>query len=211
MLSKRFLFASVVPVVVASAITGGVVHKVMDPEVRHGISVVDPGVLYRSGQLPPAVLAEAIRTRGIKTVVNLTGHQDSEEAVCRQAGITYLHLPVGDCWRVCGCRAPEEQTAAPAYDLSPLAALLDDPAAQPVLIHCTGGMHRTGVIAALYRIERQGWRADDAIIEMDLYGFGSHKERYVDVLTYLRGHEREAPRLSLVARPTDVREEAPRR
>jgi hypothetical protein len=40
-------------------------------------------------------------------------------------------------------------------------------------------------VAALYRIRYQGWSAADAIAEMDLYGFDSHKPKFQDVVAYL--------------------------
>src|SRR5262249_1994024 len=50
--------------------------------------------------------------------------------------------------------------------------VLDDPAAYPVLIHCHAGLHRTGILAAVYRMEHQGWTPAEAWQEMRAHGFG---------------------------------------
>jgi protein tyrosine/serine phosphatase len=50
--------------------------------------------------------------------------------------------------------------------------LVDDPANQPVYVHCVGGHHRTGVMTAVYRMAQDGWNADRAYTEMQHYGFG---------------------------------------
>jgi protein-tyrosine phosphatase len=50
--------------------------------------------------------------------------------------------------------------------------LVNDPAAQPVYVHCKGGRHRTGVMTAAYRMSFDGWTADQAFGEMKRYDFG---------------------------------------
>ena len=47
---------------------------------------------------------------------------------------------------------------------------MDDPMTKPVLVHCFAGIHRTGGYVALYRMEHNGWTADDAIAEMKSMG-----------------------------------------
>ena len=49
--------------------------------------------------------------------------------------------------------------------------LVNDPANQPVFVHCQGGRHRTGTMTAVYRITKDGWTADRAYAEMKQYGF----------------------------------------
>lgn len=43
---------------------------------------------------------------------------------------------------------------------------LNDPASQPVLVHCRAGVARTGASVALYRMSVQGWTFDQAISEL---------------------------------------------
>ena len=51
--------------------------------------------------------------------------------------------------------------------------LVEDPANQPVYVHCQGGRHRTGVMTAAYRMTDEGWTSDRAFSEMKQYKFGA--------------------------------------
>ena len=167
----------------AAAITH---HFMRGGDVRHEVTVVEPGILYRSGQLTAEELTAEIRSRGIKTVINLGSRTDWDTAVCEAEGVELIDLPVGDVWCVCGVAAPGHDVVPPApYDISPFWEAIDNPEKSPVLIHCWGGIHRTGVLTGIYRIERQGWSADDALAEMRLFGFNNQKDKFVEVVEYM--------------------------
>jgi protein-tyrosine phosphatase len=62
-------------------------------------------------------------------------------------------------------------------DLTPPAVeqfvrLLDDPEVYPVLVHCKAGLHRTGRLTAIYRMEFEGWSVGDAMRELRAAGYG---------------------------------------
>jgi protein-tyrosine phosphatase len=42
-----------------------------------------------------------------------------------------------------------------------------------VLIHCKAGLHRTGILVAVYRMEYEGWSPADAFREAREHGFGN--------------------------------------
>jgi protein tyrosine/serine phosphatase len=65
-----------------------------------------------------------------------------------------------------------------------------DPSAQPVYFHCAHGKDRTGTMAAVYRMEVDGWSADEAIAEMQSFGY---HDIYRDLIAYLRSY-RPQPR-----------------
>jgi protein tyrosine/serine phosphatase len=75
----------------------------------------------------------------------------------------------------------------------------------PVLIHCKAGLHRTGVLVALYRMEYDGWSAQRAMDELKECGFGETKatraNEYIKqyVLTYRPRDVR--PAVALGGRP----------
>jgi tyrosine-protein phosphatase SIW14 len=53
---------------------------------------------------------------------------------------------------------------------------MDDPANHPVLVHCTAGRDRTGAMCAVFRMEFDRWRPDDALAEMREFGFDPEKD-----------------------------------
>jgi protein tyrosine/serine phosphatase len=49
---------------------------------------------------------------------------------------------------------------------------MDDSNNYPLLVHCRAGLHRTGVITAVYRMEYEGWSPTAALRELKAHGFG---------------------------------------
>jgi protein tyrosine phosphatase (PTP) superfamily phosphohydrolase (DUF442 family) len=112
---------------------------------------VDSGV-YRSSQPSAAQLRELARRYGIRTVVKL--NRGSEPV---PPGVYLIHRPLDP------LREP-----APA-DLQAILAEIDS-APKPVLIHCTHGQDRTGLVVALYRM-RHGASLESAYTDMMRRGF----------------------------------------
>jgi protein tyrosine/serine phosphatase len=52
-------------------------------------------------------------------------------------------------------------------------SIVNDPANQPVYVHCVGGKHRTGVMTAAYRMINDRWNATQAFSEMKNFKFGA--------------------------------------
>src|SRR6476660_9146897 len=100
---------------------------------------------------------------GVKTVVNLTSQDGKadEQAMVQQAGMKYVQIPM--------------TTSVPptSEQITQFLSLVNDPANQPVYVHCVGGKHRTGVMTAVYRITEDGWTANQAFKEMKDYRFGA--------------------------------------
>ena len=125
---------------------------------RAGIDNFDQvsSTLYRGAQ--PS--EEGIRTLAsyhVGTVINLRGGDDSREAkMVRDAGMTYLHLPL------------EAETVTVA-DAEKILALIAD-APKPVFVHCHVGRDRTGLAVAAYRIRYQGWTLQAAVADMYKHG-----------------------------------------
>jgi protein tyrosine/serine phosphatase len=114
-------------------------------ELPRNFHAVEPGRFYRSGQPEPEQLDEAIRTFGIRTVLNLRGPNagqrwyDGEKRVCRDNDVTLLDRPLSS------QRIPNAES---------LAVVLADlkSARYPLMVHCDMGADRTGLVTALYRI-----------------------------------------------------------
>ncbi|HQR07270.1 MAG TPA: tyrosine-protein phosphatase [Gemmatales bacterium] len=146
---------------------------------RH-LYVVKPGVLYRSGQLTPKSLARVIYENNIGTVVNLrspdahkTDKSDSwEEELCFKSFVRFVSIPFRP------AEHPKNLSMAESHEIIEGAAerfleILSDPVSypQPILVHCLAGVHRTGLMVALFRMEKDGWSKDQAIEEMQQRGF----------------------------------------
>jgi protein tyrosine phosphatase (PTP) superfamily phosphohydrolase (DUF442 family) len=118
---------------------------------------VDDG-LWRSA-LPRHPDASMLHALGIHTVVNLRPQSDppwfaGADIATRQIGI--------DTWDI-----DEAQVLQVLH-------IAIDPAQRPVLIHCTHGADRTGLMVAAYRMVVQGWSEADAEREMIRGGYGYH-------------------------------------
>jgi len=99
---------------------------------------------------------------GIKTVIDLADEGDpAEEANARAAGMHFLRIPM-------------TTHIAPGPDvIARFLTVVNDPANQPVYVHCIGGRHRTGVMTAIYRMTVEGWKPAQAFAEMKQYKFGA--------------------------------------
>jgi tyrosine-protein phosphatase SIW14 len=117
---------------------------------------------YRGGQ-PEARDYQDLARLGIKTIINLTSDdaQRDEQASTEHAGMRYFQIPM---------TTHQVPTAAEVVEFL---KIVNDPANQPVFVHCVGGRHRTGVMTAVYRMTGDGWTADRAFKEMKDYKFGA--------------------------------------
>ncbi len=119
--------------------------------------VVKRGYMYRSGQLNPDQLRDAIRRYGLRTVISfqVVGEGvERERAIAREMKVDFVNLPMpGDGF------GREEQ-------FREVLKAIDDPARRPVLVHCARGTCRTGASVAMYRFERDGWTVADVSAEM---------------------------------------------
>jgi tyrosine-protein phosphatase SIW14 len=117
---------------------------------------------------------------GIRTVIDLQadGDNNAEAGLVEAAGMHFYRIPM------------TTRVAPTAEQLALFLRVVNDPAQQPVYVHCKGGRHRTGVMSAVYRLEKDGWTADQAFREMKKYDFGLdflHPEFKQFVYTY-RAH-----------------------
>lgn len=111
---------------------------------------VAPG-LYRGGQ-PTATGFGFLKWRGIRTIINLRVELD-ERARVEAWGFKYVYIPLD-----AGDPIPERA-------IKTFFSTVNDPANQPVFVHCQRGSDRTGVMVGLFRIAMQGWDAERAYEE----------------------------------------------
>jgi tyrosine-protein phosphatase SIW14 len=143
------------------------------------LRVVVANKVYRSGAMTAVGFRNAVERLGIRTVLNLQEESpdpemDSsyfslstikESELCKELGINlvFMHVEIVP---------PAEFPATQPPTIERFRAIMDDPSNYPVLIHCRAGLHRTGCLVALYRMEYEGWTRDEALRELKSHGFG---------------------------------------
>ncbi|MCU1264234.1 MAG: hypothetical protein JWM21_552 [Acidobacteria bacterium] len=116
--------------------------------------------VYRGAQ-PKKEGPRRLSQLGIKTILNLreaNAMAQREATEARAAGLQYFNLPLGRTGR------PADEQVERAL------AILNNPANQPVFVHCKLGADRTGTIIAVYRISHDGWTSEKAKAEANRYG-----------------------------------------
>ena len=141
----------VVIVLVACVPAFAEVPPTMDAAAVPGYHVVRPGLA--TGGQPSADTLKQLKRQGFKTVINLRteaeGTKDEEQVVAAQ-GLRYVWVPV-------------TPATLSAKDVDAVAAVLDDPEAEPVLLHCASGNRAGGLLAAV--LARKGRSLEEAEAE----------------------------------------------
>ncbi|MGH7198705.1 MAG: fused DSP-PTPase phosphatase/NAD kinase-like protein [Candidatus Omnitrophota bacterium] len=147
---------------------------------------VKPG-FYRGGK-PSLTDLEKLRGMGVNMIIDFTmANRQAEREKARELGMNYVNIPWDtDTWMTW------------FYDYDRVAKkffeLIEDPSNHPVYVHCFSGRDRTGMMVALYRMEKEGWSYDEAIAEMK--GFGYDEKSYPNLADYLRRAGQDRSRLT---------------
>ena len=114
---------------------------------------------YR-GARPKAEDLRSLAALGVHTIIDLTDNsRDKEQPAVEAAGMRYINIPIVD---------KKNPSAAQINDFL---RITNDPATGKFYVHCAGGRHRTGVMAAIYRFNHDHWNYDQAYAEMLRYDF----------------------------------------
>jgi len=117
---------------------------------------------YYRGAQPEGRDYSDLAALGVRMVIDLTQDGDaSEPSLVQHEGMKFVRIPM-----------TTHETPS-SEKIARFLALVNDPANQPVYVHCQGGRHRTGVMTAIYRMTDDGWAADRAFAEMKQYKFGA--------------------------------------
>lgn len=117
---------------------------------------------YFRGAQPKGTDFADLARLGVKMVIDLAQEGDVNEAAnAEREGMRFVRIPM-----------TTTDTPSPAT-IETFLALVNDPANQPVYVHCIGGRHRTGAMTAVYRMTQDKWPADRAFSEMKQYKFGA--------------------------------------
>lgn len=117
---------------------------------------------YRGAQPTENGVKELARM-GVKTIIDLRGadeHSEREKVWARNAGVKFVAVDLANWFK------PK------TGDVEAIIKQIETPENQPVFVHCKRGADRTGTVAAIYRIKRDGWTAKQAITEAKKFDFG---------------------------------------
>lgn len=150
---KRTLLITVALILLG--LIGGRTYYFFQREIPR-FRAVKENVLYRSGQCRGIGL-DYIKYKGIKTIINLRSPYKSgslkEKEFAKANGITYISDTIGT--------NMNEMYKGAALFLK----VMSDPKNLPVLVHCSRGKERSGVMSAVYLIEKEGWSRKEVLEE----------------------------------------------
>lgn len=122
------------------------------PDIRNFLQVTPD---FCTGGQPRLEHFDALKTRGVKTVLNLRTpgehRADEEKAAVEKAGLKYFNIPVV-------YREPKDS------DVDEFLRITDDPANRPMFVHCTAAI-RVGGFWLIRRVLRDGMSWDAALEE----------------------------------------------
>jgi tyrosine-protein phosphatase SIW14 len=114
--------------------------------------------LFRGGQ-PSRRGFKALAKNGIDIVVDTRGDRTKTEGKeVKRLGMRYIAIP----WH---CPFPHDEVFARF-----LKVVRENPG-KKIFVHCRLGDDRTGMMVAAYRMADEGWTADQAMSEMQHFGF----------------------------------------
>jgi len=177
-MSRRRLWVRrwVLMALVAVALGGLIYRHLWDYVFPDKFLVVEPGRLYRGAWQYDSPMRNLVRDYKIKTIVALAHPPDDPKAIAeaklaRELGVRWVHIPIVEESTSTG----ERRTVADALERA--AAVLADPASQPVYFHCHHGLNRTSLVQIAYRTLHCGWTLEQAEDEIARTPFGLIEEK----------------------------------
>lgn len=140
------------------------------PKVENFKQVNDD--LYRGG-LPTEADLSTLHRMGVKTDIDLMGapkqevsQVNAEREAAAKAGVKFVSIPLPPWGEV------------PRDMVQQFLDTVSDPKNQPVYVHCFHGRDRTGTMVAAYRIAFDHYTGEQALAEMQTFGFKSKDYPY---------------------------------
>lgn len=172
-------------VAIVLLVIGGLVawnNGLRDGLFPKNFGVVEPGQLYRSGQISHWQIEPTLKNNGIKVIVALSAHGgkqadlDAELKAVNELGIDREVFPLGGD----GTGQIEQYAAAIA------AVDKAKKEGKPVLVHCIAGAQRTGGVIATYEMLVEKKSPAEAFEQMRKYGHDPTANPHL--LEYLNDH-----------------------
>jgi protein tyrosine/serine phosphatase len=162
-MSKKLWCGSLLLLAAGSLSACGSVPAKANPNDPAGnFSQVSSGI-YRGGR-PDQPGVQVLQQMGVKTIIDLENDDEAistEQGWAQADGIQFISRPMN------GLATPDDN------EVNDILAKINDPANQPVFVHCMQGHDRTGLIIALYRVLYEGWKPKDAHDEMMALGYNT--------------------------------------
>ena len=102
---------------------------------------------------------------GVKTIINLRENYGSglekQKFLANSLGMNYINIPMNP------AVPPDNKQISYFFNI------ISNQNNLPVYVHCAQGRDRTGIMTALYRVNKYGWNFDQAYIEMKQRGYHS--------------------------------------
>lgn len=144
---------------------------------------VDKGAFYRSSQLNPEELGEAIDDFGLKTIFNLRGVDErtrgdwyeKQLAIAAAKGARVVDIPL-----LAGTAPNPEQVAL-------MLEVLDDPKNLPAMAHCYHGSIRSAAAEGLYRREYMNESGAEANEKVESWGHDL-SVKYPEIYAFIRDY-----------------------
>ena len=144
--------------------------------------VVEPGRLYRSGQISHWQIRRVLTENHIALIVAMSAHGGhpadlaAEQRAVADLGIRRDVFPLGG-----------DGTGQVREYVGAIAAVADaERAHQPVLVHCIAGAQRTGGVIACYELLVEHRPTAEVYAELRRFGHDPHDNPHL--LDYLNGH-----------------------
>lgn len=165
---------------VVAAVAGLFAKDIREMLVPKRFSVVEPGVLYRSGQMSRMLVERVLTENGIRVVIDLHKNTDpmdanrraEQEAIARLGIEQYRFSMSGD-----GVSSVSNYAAA---------VMAVDTARRehkPCLVHCAAGTERTGGVIFFCRVLIYGWTRDAA--QKEILQSGHVADRNAKLLPFI--------------------------
>jgi protein tyrosine/serine phosphatase len=181
---RRFVSIALAVLVTALVIGLPVMHYRAGYDQSKRLRVVTDGRFYRSGQLTAEGFRDAHAKYGFKTVINLQEEARDPLIPLRAFGkpkvrqsevlaaldVKAITIDGGEL-EIEGKQNLPDDYRPPVVD--EFLKILDDPENYPILIHCKAGLHRTGLMTAIYRMEYEHRSVAEVMEELKANGFGT--------------------------------------
>lgn len=182
---RKLWIAGILFVVVGLALNPGLVRDVRDQFLPKRWGVVEPGKIFRSGQISGRLIKEMLQEYRIARVVDLTldnpkdRYHEAELAAISELGIERTLYPL----------ISDGTGDVKIYAAAVAAVAEAERAGKPVLVHCAAGTQRTGGVIATYRLLVQKKPPREVLEEMRQYKY--NPDQSPRLMAYLNAHMEE--------------------